>query len=108
MDRCAPHRHRDRLARQFPDYAGLASPKAISARGVQAQLDEALVLAFDTDDRFKPTPVETFLWIITKTDVRWMRSELGTAALQHEVAALRSGSMRLPGAIRARNAAGGS
>lgn len=82
-----------RLAREFPDYPGLASPKTISARSVQAQLheDEALVLAFDADDRFKPTPVETLLWIITKTDVRWMRSELSTAALQHEVAALRSG-----------------
>ena len=36
-------------------------------------------------------PEETFVWVVTKTEVRWVRSELGTAALAREVAALRCG-----------------
>jgi CHAT domain-containing protein len=39
----------------------------------------------------KPTPEETFVWVVTKTDMRWSRSELGTPALTREVAALRCG-----------------
>ena len=42
--------------------------------------NEALVLFLDTDERFKPTPEETFIWVITKCDVRWEKSELGTNA----------------------------
>jgi len=37
------------------------------------------------------TPEETFIWVVTKTDSRWVRSELGTPSLQREVAALRCG-----------------
>jgi len=51
--------------------------------------NEALVLFLDTDERFKPTPEETFIWVITKCDVRWEKSELGTKALNEHVAALR-------------------
>jgi CHAT domain-containing protein/tetratricopeptide (TPR) repeat protein len=82
-----------RLAKDFPNYAALAKPRPISVQDVQGQLreDEALVLVFDTDDRFKPVPEETFLWVVTKTEVRWVRSELGTAALRRHVAALRCG-----------------
>ena len=81
------------LAKDFPDYAALASPAPVSVAEVQAELgaDEALVLFFDTDDRFRPLPEETFIWVVTKTQVRWVRSELGTAALGREVAALRCG-----------------
>ena len=82
-----------RLAAEFPDYAALASPEPLTVEQVQADLrpDEALVLFLDTDDRFKPIPEETFLWVVTKADVRWIRSQIGTAALQREVAALRCG-----------------
>ena len=45
----------------------------------------------DTDGHFKPLPEETFVWVVTKREVRWVRSELGTAALRREVAALRCG-----------------
>jgi CHAT domain-containing protein len=38
-----------------------------------------------------PTPEETFVWVITKTAMRWVRSELGTPSLKREVAALRCG-----------------
>jgi CHAT domain-containing protein/tetratricopeptide (TPR) repeat protein len=83
----------DRFAGEFPDYAALSSPKPISVADVQASLrnDEALLLLLDTDARFKPLPEETFVWVVTKTDMRWVRSELGTAALSREVAAIRCG-----------------
>src|SRR5262249_15787176 len=81
-----------RLAPDFPDYAGLASPAPVSVTDVQAQLgpDEALVLFLDTPE-WRPLPEETFIWVVTKADVRWIRSDLGTAALTREVAALRCG-----------------
>jgi tetratricopeptide (TPR) repeat protein len=80
------------LAANFPDYAALASPAPLSVEEVQAQLgsDEALVLFLDTPE-WKPTPEEIFIWVVTKTDVRWVRSELGTPALTREVSALRCG-----------------
>jgi CHAT domain-containing protein len=60
---------------------------------VQAVLrdDEALLMFFDTDDGFKPLPEETFVWVVTKGEMRWLRSDLGTEALRREVAALRCG-----------------
>ena len=81
-----------RLAADFPDYAALARPEPLSVEEVQAQLgaDEALVLFLDTPE-WKPTPEETFIWVVTKTDMRWVRSDLGTPALTREVAALRCG-----------------
>jgi CHAT domain-containing protein/tetratricopeptide (TPR) repeat protein len=81
-----------RLAADFPDYAALVSPAPVSVESVQAQLgaNEALVLFLDTPDA-KPTPEETFIWVVTKTESHWVRSELGTAALRREVAALRCG-----------------
>jgi hypothetical protein len=60
---------------------------------VQAHLgsDEALILILDTPE-LKPTPEETFIWVVTKTgEPRWVRSELGTSALTREVTALRRG-----------------
>ena len=58
-----------RLAADFPDYAALASPAPLSVEDVQAQLgaDEALVLFLDTPE-WKPTPEETFIWVVTKTE----------------------------------------
>jgi CHAT domain-containing protein/tetratricopeptide (TPR) repeat protein len=81
-----------RLAADFPDYAALASPAPLSVEDVQAQLggNEALVLFLDTPEA-KPTPEETFIWVVTKTNVKWIRSELGTTALSREVSALRCG-----------------
>ena len=81
-----------RLAADFPDYAALSRPQPLSVEEVQSQLhpDEALVLFLDMPAA-KPTPEETFVWVVTKTDIRWARSELGTPALTREVAALRCG-----------------
>jgi hypothetical protein len=73
-----------RLAAAFPDYAALVSPAPISVEDVQA------LLFLDTPE-LKPTPEETFIWVVTKTDSRWVRSELGTPSLKRGVAALRCG-----------------
>jgi CHAT domain-containing protein len=80
------------LKKKFPDFAALASPVPLSPQDVQAQLgvDEALVLFLDTP-KAEPAPEETFIWVVTKTDMRWLRSDLGKAALAREVAALRCG-----------------
>ena len=82
-----------RLAKDFPDYAALASPRPISVADVQVVLrdDEALLLFLDTDARFEPLPEETFLWVVTKADVRWVRNEVGTSVLTERVDALRCG-----------------
>ena len=82
----------EELAVNFPDYAALASPVPLSVEDVQKQLghDEALVLLLDTPEA-RPTPEETFIWVVTNTDMRWVRSELGTLALTREVLALRCG-----------------
>ena len=81
-----------RLAKDFPNYAALASPIPTPLSEVQALLgpDEALVLFLDTPE-WKPLPEESFVWVVTTTEVRWARSEFGTAALKREVAALRCG-----------------
>jgi CHAT domain-containing protein/Tfp pilus assembly protein PilF len=80
------------LKNKFPDYAALASPAPLSIAEAQAQLgaDEALILFLDTWE-WKPTPEETFIWVLTKTEMRWVRSDLGKAALAREVRALRCG-----------------
>lgn len=80
------------LASDFPDYAALVSPKPMSIADVKQQLreGEALVLFLDTPG-WKPTSEETFIWVVTKADSRWVKSDLGTASLQREVAALRCG-----------------
>jgi CHAT domain-containing protein len=49
-----------------------------------------LVLFLDTPAR-KVAPEETFIWVVTKTDARWVRSDLGTAGLNRGVRALRCG-----------------
>ena len=80
------------LAKDFPDYATLVSPKPISITDVQSQLSdgEVLILFLDTPE-WKPTPEETFIWVVTKTESRWVHSELGTQALSDKVQALRCG-----------------
>src|SRR5262249_19710850 len=80
------------LAVKFPDYATLVNPQPLSVEGVRAQLapNEALVLFLDTR-KTNATPEETFIWVVTKTGMRWVRSRLGTPAMTREVAALRCG-----------------
>jgi CHAT domain-containing protein/tetratricopeptide (TPR) repeat protein len=81
-----------RLKSDFPAFTALENFRPESIEDVQRVLraDEALILTLDSPE-IKPTPDETFLWVVTKTDVRWVRSDLGTASLTREVAALRCG-----------------
>jgi CHAT domain-containing protein/Tfp pilus assembly protein PilF len=81
-----------RLKADFPDYAGLASPEPHSVEEVQAQLgaNEVLVLFLSTPD-WQPGLAETFIWVVTKSEVRWVRSNLGSYVLTEEVQALRCG-----------------
>lgn len=77
---------------QSPDDAAFVSSEPLSVEAVQALLgaDEALVLFVDTPE-WTPAPEETFIWVVTKADARWVSSELGTQALIREVGALRCG-----------------
>jgi CHAT domain-containing protein/tetratricopeptide (TPR) repeat protein len=81
-----------RLAIEFPDYAALAVPSAASISDVQSSLrsDEALIVFLDTV-AIEPLPEETFVWVVTKNEVRWRRSTHGAVMLRREVAALRCG-----------------
>jgi CHAT domain-containing protein len=76
----------------FPEFAALTDPKPVSIAETQSLLgvDEALILIFDTAE-WNGTPEETFVWAVTKTDSRWVRSDLGSKALLERVAALRCG-----------------
>jgi CHAT domain-containing protein/tetratricopeptide (TPR) repeat protein len=81
------------FAKDFPEYASLTSPKADSVAEVKSLLgpDETLVLFLDTPE-FKPTVAEeTFIWVVTKTNMRWAKTTLGTKALTERIAALRCG-----------------
>ena len=80
------------LTKDFPDYATLVHPMPLSVDEAQKELhsDETLILFLDTPEA-KPTPEETFIWVVTKTDTRWVRIELGSKALTERVAALRCG-----------------
>jgi CHAT domain-containing protein/tetratricopeptide (TPR) repeat protein len=80
------------LTVRFPDYTALVSPVPLGVEDVQALLapDEALVFFLDTKD-IKPTPPETFIWVVTKTDMRWVHSDFGTLALALAVQVLRCG-----------------
>jgi CHAT domain-containing protein/tetratricopeptide (TPR) repeat protein len=73
------------LNQHSPDYVALSKPEPLSLKDTQELLanDEALIV-FDSDDT-------SYAWTVTKSDVRWVRIELGTKALSDEVAALRCG-----------------
>jgi len=81
-----------KLKAEFIEYAELASPEPVSVEDLQRDLhaDEALILFLDTTE-FTPAPEETFVWVVTKTDLRWFRSKLGAPSLRREVTALRCG-----------------
>ena len=82
----------NRLKADFPDYAALVRPEPLSIADVQAQLgdNEALVMFLDAGV-VQPLPEATFIWAVTKTQSRWVRSDLGRSALVEYVAALRCG-----------------
>jgi CHAT domain-containing protein/tetratricopeptide (TPR) repeat protein len=75
-----------RLAESYPEYAALAKPQPLTIGAVQELLqpNEALV-------KFTFFEPMGFAWVITKTETRWVHSDLGTEALTREVQALRCG-----------------
>jgi tetratricopeptide (TPR) repeat protein len=82
----------EELKSAFPDYFTYANPDPLQTATTQSQLrsDEALVLFLDTQE-LGPAPEETFIWVVTKTDMRWFRSSSGTPTLARDVFALRCG-----------------
>lgn len=80
------------LTKDFPEFSNLSRSEPVPVEEVQTLLgsNEALVLVLDTWAA-AGTPDESFLWIVTKNDLRWVRSPLGKNALTREVAALRCG-----------------
>ena len=80
------------LAKEFPEYAAATNPEPLTLADAQALLrnDEALLLFFDTR-AWQAAPEETFIWVATRTEARWLRSNFGTQALATQVVALRCG-----------------
>lgn len=80
------------IAAKFPEFIALANPAPLSIAEVQANLspDEALVLFLDTQSHLT-IPEETFVFVVTKSNRLWLRSDIGSAALAREVTALRCG-----------------
>ena len=76
----------ERLIREFPEYAELASPKPIPLEDASKLLgpDEAL-LAWLTSDN------ETFLWVVRSDLVTMKRLDIGRGALTQAVDQLRDG-----------------
>jgi CHAT domain-containing protein/Tfp pilus assembly protein PilF len=74
------------IAAQFPDYAALVTKAPIAIEDVQKQLrpNEAMLL-------FTTTSRATFVWTVTRSDVRWHAADLGEKRLNDAVSALRCG-----------------
>jgi CHAT domain-containing protein len=85
------------LAEQFPDYAALAQSAPLDVNRTQELLrpDEALALFLEAPDYRRFAVDEAFVWVITKTDVRWERIErrptFAGKPLDAQVARLRCG-----------------
>jgi CHAT domain-containing protein len=80
------------FSKDFANFAALIHPGPLTVAEVQALLraDEAMVLFLDTS-KIHDTREETFLWVIAKTEMRWVRIGTGTEGLIENVGALRCG-----------------
>jgi CHAT domain-containing protein len=80
------------LAREFPEFTSLAAPDPLEIVDVQRLLgeNEALLVMLDTQ-AWAPAAEETLVWAVTKTNVRWVTTDVGTSQLSERVAALRCG-----------------
>ncbi|MEH2628722.1 CHAT domain-containing protein/tetratricopeptide (TPR) repeat protein [Bradyrhizobium sp. AZCC 1719] len=74
------------IGARFPEYSALVTKAPISIEDVQKQLhpNEALLL-FTTTLRF------TFVWTVTRSDVRWHAADIGEKQLADTVRILRCG-----------------
>jgi tetratricopeptide (TPR) repeat protein len=75
-----------RLAREFPEYAALASPKPLSLSETQSLLGpgEALITYAVWDE-------STFLWVVRHDDAAFHRLDIGREDLEFAVAFIRAG-----------------
>src|SRR5262249_3951639 len=90
-----------RFTTEFKEYAELANPKPLTIAATQALLeaDEALVLFLDVP-QFGKLPEESLIWVVTKSEPRWFRGEVGTKLLAERVRTLRAGLDSSAGAAR--------
>jgi CHAT domain-containing protein/tetratricopeptide (TPR) repeat protein len=74
------------LRMRFPEYATLTEATLLSLADTAKLLgsDEALLL-------FVPTRDDTYLWVVTRSEFRWVKIALGSKALADHVNALRCG-----------------
>ena len=81
-----------RLIRDFPEYVQLARPKPLDLDEVRAllQSDEALIAFLDVRYTGK-LPEEEYVWVVTKTDARWLKLDPTPTQIATDVAALRCG-----------------
>ena len=81
-----------RLRQDFPDYTALANPQPVALETAQRHLgeNEALVMILDPD-KAHDDRAATFIWVVTRTAVRWVRSALDARTLRDHVDALRCG-----------------
>lgn len=84
------------LAKQFPQYAALVNPAPLSVKDVQQLLQPGEVLIQVSQEALDPFPYrhsvgQTYVWAVTRDEVRWKALPIGAEALATEVAALRCG-----------------
>jgi len=81
-----------RLTKDFPEYVQLARPKPLDLDEVRAILesDEALIAFLDVRYSGK-LPEEEYVWVVTKTDARWLKLDATPTKIAADVAALRCG-----------------
>jgi CHAT domain-containing protein/Tfp pilus assembly protein PilF len=74
------------LGMHFPEYATLTetTPLPLTETAKLLGADEALLL-------FVPTRDDTYLWVVTRSALRWVKIALGSKALADHVKALRCG-----------------
>jgi CHAT domain-containing protein/Tfp pilus assembly protein PilF len=82
----------EQLKTNFAKYAAIATPEPLSIKDVQDLLGkrETLLLLLDSP-QMGPVSQGTYIWAISKTAARAVKSPIGGAALADRVAALRCG-----------------
>ena len=81
-----------RIRAEYPSYASVSDPEPLTVKAAQAVLgaQEALVVFLDAPVT-KNVEHESYVWTITKTDVRWTRLASTPAVLADKVRTLRCG-----------------
>ena len=71
-----------KLKAKFPDFYAVTRAEPLTIEQAQASLreHEALVVVHHSPAS-EPMPEETFVWVVTKSEVRWVRSEVGITEL---------------------------